>query len=170
MRVEEGSIYDLLVLLMANARSVRPPWPAIATAILRRMTPRQRPRRTETTARPRAGRERAELRGALGIAALGSVGTAVYRGLMSGSVPQGISAAATEAAEATIGGARPPWRVSSPVSWRGNCWTRRGTPLPPPLDVAAVLGASITIATAVIALTSFGAWCGLHCVLLSRRK
>ena len=47
----------------------------------------------------------AELGGALGIAILGSVGTAVYRGQMAGAVPAGVPADGTEAAQATLGGA-----------------------------------------------------------------
>jgi MFS transporter, DHA2 family, multidrug resistance protein len=47
----------------------------------------------------------AELGGAVGIAVLGSIGTAVYRGAMSAALPAGLSAAAAEAARATLGGA-----------------------------------------------------------------
>jgi MFS transporter, DHA2 family, multidrug resistance protein len=47
----------------------------------------------------------AELGGALGIAILGSIGTAVYRGRMAGTVPVGIPPDGTEAAKATLGGA-----------------------------------------------------------------
>jgi MFS transporter, DHA2 family, multidrug resistance protein len=46
-----------------------------------------------------------ELGGALGIAILGSFGTAVYRGVMADSVPDGIPRQATEAARSTLGGA-----------------------------------------------------------------
>lgn len=46
-----------------------------------------------------------EFGGALGIAVLGSVATAVYRGHMQGSVPQGLSPEVAEAARGTIGGA-----------------------------------------------------------------
>jgi DHA2 family multidrug resistance protein-like MFS transporter len=44
-----------------------------------------------------------ELGGALGIAVLGSIGTAVYRGVMA--VPDGIPPDAMEAAQRTLGGA-----------------------------------------------------------------
>ena len=47
----------------------------------------------------------AELGGALGIAVLGSIGTAVYRGAMAGAVPEGVSRGAAEAARSTLGGA-----------------------------------------------------------------
>src|SRR5687768_4488697 len=46
-----------------------------------------------------------ELGGALGIAILGSVGTAVYRGRVADSLPPGIPAAAADAARDTLGGA-----------------------------------------------------------------
>jgi MFS transporter, DHA2 family, multidrug resistance protein len=46
-----------------------------------------------------------ELGGALGIAILGSVGTAIYRSYMSNDMPSGISAASAEAARDTLGGA-----------------------------------------------------------------
>jgi MFS transporter, DHA2 family, multidrug resistance protein len=46
-----------------------------------------------------------ELGGALGIAILGSIGTAVYRAEVADSVPSGISAAAADAARDTLGGA-----------------------------------------------------------------
>jgi MFS transporter, DHA2 family, multidrug resistance protein len=46
-----------------------------------------------------------ELGGALGIAILGSIGTAVYRGQVADSVPAGVPPAATETAKDTLGGA-----------------------------------------------------------------
>jgi DHA2 family multidrug resistance protein-like MFS transporter len=46
-----------------------------------------------------------ELGGALGIAVLGSIGTAVYRGRMAGDLPDGIPAGAAEVARDTLGGA-----------------------------------------------------------------
>ncbi len=46
-----------------------------------------------------------ELGGALGIAILGSIGTAVYRGLMADSIPVGVPDASAEAARATLAGA-----------------------------------------------------------------
>jgi DHA2 family multidrug resistance protein-like MFS transporter len=47
----------------------------------------------------------AELGGALGIAILGSIGTAVYRSAMADGVPAGVPPVAAEAARATLGGA-----------------------------------------------------------------
>jgi DHA2 family multidrug resistance protein-like MFS transporter len=46
-----------------------------------------------------------ELGGALGIAILGSIGTAVYRGSMASGVPDGLPSAASEVAATTLGGA-----------------------------------------------------------------
>jgi DHA2 family multidrug resistance protein-like MFS transporter len=46
-----------------------------------------------------------ELGGALGIAVLGSIGAAVYRGVMAGAVPPGVPTVAAEAARSTLGGA-----------------------------------------------------------------
>ena len=47
----------------------------------------------------------AELGGALGIAVLGSIGTAVYRRMMADAVPPGVPGEAAEAARGTLGGA-----------------------------------------------------------------
>jgi DHA2 family multidrug resistance protein-like MFS transporter len=47
----------------------------------------------------------AELGGATGIALLGSVGTAIYRGGMARAMPAGVPAEAAEAARGTLGGA-----------------------------------------------------------------
>jgi MFS transporter, DHA2 family, multidrug resistance protein len=46
-----------------------------------------------------------EFGGALGIAVLGSIGTAVYRGLMVDAIPVGVSSQSAEAARGTLGGA-----------------------------------------------------------------
>ena len=46
-----------------------------------------------------------ELGGALGIAVLGSIGTALYRGRMAAGIPAGVPPEAAEAARATLGGA-----------------------------------------------------------------
>jgi MFS transporter, DHA2 family, multidrug resistance protein len=55
----------------------------------------------------------AELGGALGIAILGSIGTAVYRRMMADGVPAGVLPEAMEAARSTLGGAL---AVAEPLS------------------------------------------------------
>jgi MFS transporter, DHA2 family, multidrug resistance protein len=47
----------------------------------------------------------AEFGGALGIAALGSIGVAIYRGAMAGDVPAGVPLEAAQTARDTLGGA-----------------------------------------------------------------
>ena len=47
----------------------------------------------------------AEFGGALGIAVFGSIGVAVYRGLLADAIPSGVTPAARETAMATLGGA-----------------------------------------------------------------
>jgi DHA2 family multidrug resistance protein-like MFS transporter len=51
------------------------------------------------------GQTGAELGGALGIAVLGSLGTAIYRGMVAGAVPADLSPTAAAAARDTLGGA-----------------------------------------------------------------
>jgi DHA2 family multidrug resistance protein-like MFS transporter len=46
-----------------------------------------------------------ELGGAMGIAVLGSIGTAIYRNQMASGVPEGVSPESSEAARSTLGGA-----------------------------------------------------------------
>jgi DHA2 family multidrug resistance protein-like MFS transporter len=55
----------------------------------------------------------AELGGALGIAILGSIGTAVYRRMMADGVPAGLPPEAMKAARSTLGGAL---AVAEPLS------------------------------------------------------
>jgi DHA2 family multidrug resistance protein-like MFS transporter len=47
----------------------------------------------------------AELGGALGIAIFGSLGVAIYRGMLAGALPAGLPANVTSAAMSTLGGA-----------------------------------------------------------------
>ena len=47
----------------------------------------------------------AELGGALGIAFYGSIGVAIYRGVLGGALPAGLPTSVTQAAIATLGGA-----------------------------------------------------------------
>ena len=47
----------------------------------------------------------AELGGALGIAFFGSIGVAIYRGVLGGALPAGLPTSVTQAAMSTLGGA-----------------------------------------------------------------
>jgi DHA2 family multidrug resistance protein-like MFS transporter len=91
-----------------------------------------------------------ELGGALGIAVLGSIGTAVYRGQMIDAVPGGIPVTSAEAARSTLGGA---------LAEAGRLPERLGTELlglareafMQSLELAAAVCALIAIGTAVMA-------------------
>jgi DHA2 family multidrug resistance protein-like MFS transporter len=93
----------------------------------------------------------AELGGAVGIALLGSVGTAVYRGTMSGRVPAGLSAEAAEAARSTLGGAvaasadLPREIASTLVAAAREAFTRG-------FEQAAIICAAVAAALAVLVL------------------
>jgi DHA2 family multidrug resistance protein-like MFS transporter len=61
-----------------------------------------------------------ELGGALGIAILGSIGAAVYRGLMADAVPAAVPARAADVARSTLGGAlaeRADYPMRSASNW-----------------------------------------------------
>ena len=67
---------------------------------------RRRPRRRNGRARHRPSRRPAsELGGALGIAILGSIGTAIYRGQVTARSASGVPSAAATATRDTLGGA-----------------------------------------------------------------
>ncbi|MGH2545498.1 MAG: MFS transporter [Actinomycetota bacterium] len=94
----------------------------------------------------------AELGGALGIAILGSIGTAIYRSEMAEALPAGIPAGAAETARDTLGGA---------VAVAGQLPDRLGEALTDAADAAfttglrltAALSALIAVAVAVLAAT-----------------
>jgi MFS transporter, DHA2 family, multidrug resistance protein len=91
-----------------------------------------------------------ELGGALGIAVLGSIGTAVYRGQMIDAVPAGIPVTSADVARSTLGGA---------LAEAGRLPERLGTELlglareafVQSLELAATVCALIAIGTAVMA-------------------
>jgi MFS transporter, DHA2 family, multidrug resistance protein len=93
-----------------------------------------------------------ELGGALGIATLGAVGTAVYRGRMDGAIPAGTPDEAAEAAHDTLGAAVavgddfPGDFAPQLVDAAQEAFTQS-------LQVAAALNAAIAIAAAILALT-----------------
>jgi DHA2 family multidrug resistance protein-like MFS transporter len=92
----------------------------------------------------------AELGGALGIAVLGSIGTAVYRTMMAEAVPRSVPAEAAEAARGTLGGALataeqlPPAIGAELVSAARDAFSEG-------LEVTASIAAMVALATAVMA-------------------
>jgi DHA2 family multidrug resistance protein-like MFS transporter len=93
----------------------------------------------------------AEFGGALGIAVLGAVGTAVYRGQIDGAVPAGVPPEAAEAAQDTLGAAvavgdeLPGQLAPGLVDAAQESFTQA-------LQVAATLNAVIAIGTALLAV------------------
>jgi DHA2 family multidrug resistance protein-like MFS transporter len=93
----------------------------------------------------------AELGGALGIAILGSIGTAVYRGAMADAVPAGVSPEIAEAARSTLGGAvatvarLPDHLVTALLDTARQAFTAG-------LQLSALIGAIIAMALAVMAV------------------
>jgi MFS transporter, DHA2 family, multidrug resistance protein len=92
----------------------------------------------------------AEFGGALGIALLGSLGTAVYRSQMADAVPEGVPTAAAEAARDTPGGAAASGEGLSDglatelLDAAGHAFTQA-------LQTTALASAALTAATAVLA-------------------
>ncbi len=90
----------------------------------------------------------AELGGALGIAILGSIGTAVYRGAMTGAIPTGVPPDVAAAARSTLGGA-----VASaaelPGALRTTLLTAAREAFTRGLQLSAVISALICAALAV---------------------
>jgi DHA2 family multidrug resistance protein-like MFS transporter len=92
-----------------------------------------------------------ELGGALGIAILGSIGTAVYRRVMASGVPANVPAEATEAARSTLGGAlavaeRLPDRLGAELLGAArDAFTQA-------FQLAAAISAAVAIGAAVMAV------------------
>jgi MFS transporter, DHA2 family, multidrug resistance protein len=93
-----------------------------------------------------------ELGGALGIAVLGVIGTAVYRGEVADALPAGIAPDAAEAARDTLGGAvsagdeLPGPTASELLDAAGDAFTQA-------LQLAASISAAVLIAAAILAWT-----------------
>jgi DHA2 family multidrug resistance protein-like MFS transporter len=98
----------------------------------------------------------AELGGALGIAVLGSIGTAIYRAHVAGAVPAGVPADIAEAARGTLGGA---------VAAAGQLPDQLGATLLPTAQAAFTQG--LQVAAGISAVVMIGA-AGLAAVLLRR--
>jgi DHA2 family multidrug resistance protein-like MFS transporter len=93
-----------------------------------------------------------EFGGALGIAILGSIGTAVYRGRVGDAIPAGIPSKVAEAARDTLGGALSaaeslPDRLGAPLADTARSAFASG------LRLTAVIGAIIAIGIAVLVAT-----------------
>jgi len=92
----------------------------------------------------------AELGGALGIAILGSVGTAVYRSAMTLGTPPGVPPAAAEAARSTLGGAvaaaaRLPSAVAGPLLAAAREAFTRGFQLSAWISAGVTAGLSVLV-------------------------
>ncbi len=90
-----------------------------------------------------------ELGGALGIAVLGSIGTAVYRGRIAAAMPEGVPHDAAEAARDTLGGAivaagRLPEQTGADLLDAARAAFAQS------FDVVAAVSAAIALATAVV--------------------
>jgi DHA2 family multidrug resistance protein-like MFS transporter len=94
----------------------------------------------------------AEFGGALGIAVLGSIGTAVYRGEVTDAVPAGIPSAAADAARDTLGGAvsvaaQLPDRLAGGLVDAAHAAFTQG------LQLTAAIGAFVAVGIAIVATT-----------------
>jgi len=91
----------------------------------------------------------AELGGALGIAVLGSLGTAIYRGMVAAAIPDGLSPELAAAARDTLGGALSvASQLADPAASATLVLTAQHA-LTISVQVTSALGAAISIATAV---------------------
>jgi DHA2 family multidrug resistance protein-like MFS transporter len=94
-----------------------------------------------------------ELGGALGIAILGSIGTAIYRGGMAETLRSGVPFEIAEAARGTLGGAivvaaRLPSQVGSELVTTARAAFSQA------LDVTALISAAVALATAILVASS----------------
>jgi MFS transporter, DHA2 family, multidrug resistance protein len=95
-----------------------------------------------------------EFGGALGIAILGSIGTAVYRSVMADSVPAGVPPEAAELARSTLGGAvAAAEELPSPLGAALLGTAREG--FVQSLELVALISAAVLIATAIAAAVWF---------------
>jgi DHA2 family multidrug resistance protein-like MFS transporter len=91
-----------------------------------------------------------EFGGAMGIALLGSIGTAVYRGAMASAVPQALSPDAARAARDTLGGAIAV-AAHLPESLSTDLITASRSAFSQALDLAAIICVVIALLTAIAA-------------------
>ncbi len=98
----------------------------------------------------------AELGGALGIAVLGSLGTAIYRGMVAAAIPDGLAPELAAAARDTLGGALSvASQVADPAASATLVLTAQHA-LTIAVQVTSAIGAAISIATAVAVLIYLG--------------
>ena len=99
----------------------------------------------------------AELGGALGIAVLGSLGTAIYRGAVASAIPLGLSADAAAAARDTLGGALSVARGLTDPAAAATLVTTAQHGLTTAVQATSAIGAVISILTALAVLVHFDA-------------
>jgi DHA2 family multidrug resistance protein-like MFS transporter len=93
----------------------------------------------------------AELGGALGIAVLGSLGTAIYRGMLGSALPAGIPADLSETARDTLGGALSvAAQLTDPVAAAALTLTAQAA-LTTALHASSAIGFVISMASAIAA-------------------
>jgi DHA2 family multidrug resistance protein-like MFS transporter len=92
-----------------------------------------------------------EFGGALGIAILGSIGTAVYRSAMADGIPAGVAGSAAEAARSTLGGAVAV-AVELPTELSAALLTTSRDAFVQAFELAAGISALIALATAIAAV------------------
>ncbi|HEV7662538.1 MAG TPA: MFS transporter [Chloroflexota bacterium] len=93
-----------------------------------------------------------ELGGALGIAMLGSLGTAIYRATVTPAIPEGLAPALSAAARDTLGGALSvASQLSDPLAAQTLALTAQQG-LTTAVQVTSALGAAICLATAIAAM------------------
>jgi DHA2 family multidrug resistance protein-like MFS transporter len=97
----------------------------------------------------------AELGGALGIALLGSLGTAVYRGLISTALPTTLSPDMSAAARDTLGGALHVAAQLTEAAVAANLVLTAQQALTSAVQVISAISALISLAIAVVVLVSF---------------
>lgn len=97
----------------------------------------------------------AEFGGALGIAVLGSVGTAIYRGRVADAVPAGLPPDSAEAASATLAGALAAAKDLPAPAAAELVGTARAA-FTHALELTAAIGGVIALATAILVLALVG--------------
>ena len=99
----------------------------------------------------------AEMGGALGIAVLGSVGTVIYRGLVTAAIPASISSDQTAAARDTLGGALTVASQLADPTVAANLLFAAQQAFTAAVQVTSVVAALISILAAVAVAIYFGA-------------